>query len=235
MSKIRITTFSRTPQLFVRLESGSTCSSSNKKSSKGDRESKNSAALKRIEQNQELTLKNIETLQNEIERVSVLQTLADLNSMEPKRAPVAAEKVNRPFPPVKHSASCDACLGDIVGHRYKCLECADYDLCEKCEKNSVHFEHAMVRIVHPNKTKIPAYVTNNSPNNVFPSYMQRPCLPFLSGAELRAVDSNVWKGASRTTRSTETSVSPPVVPTPVQAPTSTPAAAPVTGPEASEF
>lgn len=234
MSKIRITTFSRTPQLFVRLESGSTCSSSTKKSSKGDRESKSSAALKRIEQNQELTLKSIEKLQNEMERVSVLQTLAELNSVEPKKAPVAAEKVNRPFPPVKHSASCDACLGDIVGHRYKCLECADYDLCEKCEKNSVHYEHAMVRLVHPNKTKIPAYIINNCPNNVFPSYMQRQSLPFLPGAQMRASDTNVWKGASRTTRN-GTPVEPPVLPTqvPAQAPTSNPA--PVTGPEARFF
>uniref|UniRef100_A0A1I7TUB2 ZZ-type domain-containing protein n=1 Tax=Caenorhabditis tropicalis TaxID=1561998 RepID=A0A1I7TUB2_9PELO len=172
MSKIRITTFSRTPQLFVRLESGSACSSSAKKPSKGERESKSSAYLKRIEQNQELTLKTIEKIQKQFERVSALETMvADIHSKESSLIR-ENEPVNRPFPPTKHSASCDACLGDIVGHRYKCLQCADYDLCEKCEKKSIHYEHALVRIVHPYKTTIPSYVTKNSPNNVFPIYMQ---------------------------------------------------------------
>jgi len=46
--------------------------------------------------------------------------------------------------------SCDACeKKEIVGIRYKCLFCKDYDLCEGCEKikNTVHSkEHYFIKI-----------------------------------------------------------------------------------------
>ncbi|PIC34517.1 hypothetical protein B9Z55_014138 [Caenorhabditis nigoni] len=245
MSKIRITTFSRTPQLFVRLESGSSVSSSNNKKTSTSKESKSGASLKRIEQNQELTLKKVEQLQKGLDRVGVLETmLAELKTKESKTVP-EVEKVVRPFPPSKHSASCDACLGDIVGHRYKCLECADYDLCEKCERKSVHYEHAMVRIVSPSMTKIPSYVTNNSPNNVFPRYMQSRQISDFERQILEQLSRR-----SRIAKKQGTPVSPPAaesVPAPVSAPSAAPAeapeatpvsapsSAPVTGPEARIF
>ncbi|EGT40113.1 hypothetical protein CAEBREN_02803 [Caenorhabditis brenneri] len=225
MSKIRITSFSRTPQLFVRLESAPPA----KKSSKGERESKSSASLKRIEQNQESTLKNLEKLQNAVERLSGLESkIASIQAVDQKQS-APAEKVNRPFPPAKHSASCDACLGDIIGHRYKCLECADYDLCEQCEKKSVHYEHALIRIVHPSKTAIPSYVTRNSPKNVFPAYMQnRNSCGFRENdpAYIKARD-HVYKQVFNYAPPTPV-VSQSTVPTaaPVPNPTTAPAAAP---------
>lgn len=31
-----------------------------------------------------------------------------------------------------HGADCDVCQFQIVGNRYKCLNCSDYDLCDFC-------------------------------------------------------------------------------------------------------
>lgn len=170
MAKIRITSFSRTPQLFVRLEPHTLVMQSSKKPIK-ERESKSSITLKRIEQNQEQTMKSLSKLQKEFDRVTKLeQTVAELQLRGDAIQPSEPKKRN--IKAAKHSATCDACLGDIIGHRYKCLECPDFDLCEDCEKNSVHYEHAMVRLVCPRKTSIPSYITANAPNNVFPSYMK---------------------------------------------------------------
>lgn len=41
---------------------------------------------------------------------------------------------------------CDGCNKHVPGHRYKCLECEDYDLCNECEAQNVHKEHVMLRI-----------------------------------------------------------------------------------------
>lgn len=50
-----------------------------------------------------------------------------------------------------HYIFCDGCKNgtNIVGVRWKCLECADYDLCDKCHSTGAHDEHEMLRIEHP--------------------------------------------------------------------------------------
>ena len=45
--------------------------------------------------------------------------------------------------------SCDGCDGPVVGARYKCMVCPDYDLCEKCEGKGQHKEHNMMRLSSP--------------------------------------------------------------------------------------
>uniref|UniRef100_A0A5S6QYC7 ZZ-type domain-containing protein n=1 Tax=Trichuris muris TaxID=70415 RepID=A0A5S6QYC7_TRIMR len=45
---------------------------------------------------------------------------------------------------------CDVCDREIVGIRYKCLVCDDYDVCEQCEPTCVHDPgHIMLRICRP--------------------------------------------------------------------------------------
>ena len=46
---------------------------------------------------------------------------------------------------------CDGCNGPVLGPRYKCLACADYDLCKSCEGRGLHSQHKMVRLPKPCK------------------------------------------------------------------------------------
>ncbi|CAG9796755.1 unnamed protein product [Diatraea saccharalis] len=44
---------------------------------------------------------------------------------------------------------CDACDSAVVGFRYKCISCDDYDLCSKCEASGLHPDHCMMRVPNP--------------------------------------------------------------------------------------
>ncbi|CAF4571213.1 unnamed protein product, partial [Rotaria magnacalcarata] len=43
--------------------------------------------------------------------------------------------------------ACDGCQGSVVGNRYKCMECPDYDLCQACMDKNLHPEHNMAKLV----------------------------------------------------------------------------------------
>ncbi|XP_055351250.1 sequestosome-1-like [Paramacrobiotus metropolitanus] len=56
--------------------------------------------------------------------------------------PTASENVHQ-------RVTCDGCRGAVAGTRYKCLECPDYDLCEKCMGERQHAQHDMLAIRTP--------------------------------------------------------------------------------------
>jgi sequestosome 1 len=45
--------------------------------------------------------------------------------------------------------TCDGCQGSVIGIRYKCMECPDYDLCQTCSDKNLHSEHNMIKIIRP--------------------------------------------------------------------------------------
>jgi len=56
---------------------------------------------------------------------------------------------------VHSSVTCDGCnKGPVVGVRYKCSECADFDLCEDCEAKDVHNHHVFLKLKNPMKVDI---------------------------------------------------------------------------------
>lgn len=60
------------------------------------------------------------------------------------------QPASSPANDVKHvGVVCDGCDKGIVGFRYKCLQCADYDLCSTCESKGMHSEHCMMRTPVP--------------------------------------------------------------------------------------
>lgn len=55
---------------------------------------------------------------------------------------------------VRHEVSCDMCRNEIVGIRYKCFECADYNLCSACEERNLPgayhaADHAFLKLRRP--------------------------------------------------------------------------------------
>jgi len=45
--------------------------------------------------------------------------------------------------------TCDGCNSPVVGIRYKCCECRDFDLCSKCSDQGLHSEHSMIKLNKP--------------------------------------------------------------------------------------
>jgi hypothetical protein len=55
-----------------------------------------------------------------------------------------------PTPIIHYNIICDGCNQIIVGTRYKCGNCADFDLCERCESLGVHdLTHAFIKFPLP--------------------------------------------------------------------------------------
>jgi len=60
--------------------------------------------------------------------------------------------------------TCDNCQGSIVGARYKCVVCPNYDLCDSCSSSGIHSEHNLIKISRPGNLYHP-YGGRPSPPN----------------------------------------------------------------------
>jgi hypothetical protein len=92
---------------------------------------------------------------------------------EPEVVVPVKEEVEAPKKRVVHSALCNNCEQGIVGLRYKCANCPDYDLCETCEaKHCVEplhdVDHLFLKITRP------IYSYHRS---MLPNYYLPPCAP----------------------------------------------------------
>jgi len=69
----------------------------------------------------------------------------------PGRSDIKKDKCGNTVGEEHPGVTCDGCDKPVVGFRYKCLECADYDLCGSCETKGRHSDHNMMRISGPQK------------------------------------------------------------------------------------
>ncbi|KAM9357272.1 sequestosome-1 [Symphorus nematophorus] len=67
----------------------------------------------------------------------------------PPGAPQAPPPHMAPPPALHPNVTCDGCEGAVVGTRFKCSVCPDYDLCSACQAQGKHTEHALLPIWHP--------------------------------------------------------------------------------------
>ncbi len=64
---------------------------------------------------------------------------------------------HNPVPTVHDGVRCDGCgQFPLVGIRYKCTECSDFDLCQACESQGIHpATHALIKSKQPIPTMPP--------------------------------------------------------------------------------
>lgn len=98
-------------------------------------------ANKRFEANLKRRLDVLEANSDQLNKGFLEASGKDLSATEIKRTTTAIISIS-------HSGvSCDQCgASNIVGRRYKCLVCDNFDLCEGCESMNSHL-HPMVRLI----------------------------------------------------------------------------------------
>jgi sequestosome 1 len=74
-------------------------------------------------------------------------------------------------PAVHVGVTCDGCEGPVIGIRYKCCVCPDFDLCQACEGKGLHTEHDMFKITQPRV----------NPLNFLPPHLGRYISRFMRG------------------------------------------------------
>lgn len=72
------------------------------------------------------------------------------------------------LPPKHVGVICDGCnRSPIIGIRYKCLECFDYDLCESCaDRQLIHAHHVLAKIRTPHQIDVVRKVCSSGRTNL---------------------------------------------------------------------
>ncbi|XP_016994309.2 protein ref(2)P [Drosophila takahashii] len=86
---------------------------------------------------------------------------------------------------IHDSVECDGCgLAPLIGFRYKCIQCSNYDLCQKCEAAHKHPEHLMLRMPTNNgPSTIDAWITGGNPLGRRCGRRSRGHCPFQEAAQ----------------------------------------------------
>jgi len=97
-----------------------------------------------------------------------------------KDLPIQAPEQPRNEAPVHRGVRCDGCgQNPIVGTRYKCSICPDFDFCEICERDQEH-RHAFIKIKCPGHPYSHSQHCNPRPfchpSLIQPSLPQLPCI-----------------------------------------------------------
>ncbi|XP_015429099.1 PREDICTED: sequestosome-1 [Dufourea novaeangliae] len=91
------------------------------------------------------------TVASNDEFASVKKTI-DKKFIEILRLYIQVPNENKKVSPPKEEGvfhfniACDGCNSDILGFRYKCIQCDNFDLCSQCEALNLHADHWMIRM-----------------------------------------------------------------------------------------
>jgi len=94
---------------------------------------------------------------------------ADKVTKQPLPQATDGEVADGPPNGPKQNAFCDSCANRelIIGRRWKCMVCEDYDLCDRCHSAGIHNEHQMLKIEHPDDAiNVEAVPYNDDTNSV---------------------------------------------------------------------
>ncbi|KAM9981500.1 hypothetical protein ACTFIY_003798 [Dictyostelium cf. discoideum] len=72
-------------------------------------------------------------------------TNTESESTTPSTTTTTTSSEQKEYPTTVHNALCDICQNQIIGYRYKCKVCPNYDLCQTCKDTNKHNpEHEFV-------------------------------------------------------------------------------------------
>lgn len=151
--------------------------------------------MKELEDN--LTEELYSNLKNEISKSKIMQN-NESNNIEGNNKSKA----------IHYGIECNKCgKRDIEGKRYKCAQCSNFNLCEKCENNYIHdMKHIMIRILYPLKSdkelnskinKNISYKNQDMNYNLEPKIFNLDANKDMDAQQIKIINTGMapWRGA----------------------------------------